>query len=235
MSALADHTGHRQRVKTEFRARGIEGWPDHRVLELLLFYALPQGDVNGLAHELIDRFGSLAGVLDASVTELCRVKGVSEHTALLLKLVPALGGRYMEERSSPGRIIRAPHEAAELLSPYFYGARNEMVYILCLDGKHKVLGVRKVSEGSISASEINIRRIAEEAMSLRAAGLYLAHNHISNIALPSAADWQSTDTVRAALSAVGLTLLDHLIFVDGDVISLRESQRGNRRPVYQLL
>ncbi len=235
MSALADHTGHRQRVKTEFRARGIEGWPDHRVLELLLFYALPQGDVNGLAHELIDRFGSLAGVLDASAVELCRVKGVSEHTALLLKLIPALGGRYMEERSSPGRIIRTPHEAGEFLSPYFYGARNEMVYILCLDGKHKVLGVRKISEGSISASEFNIRRIAEEAMSLRASGLYLAHNHISNIALPSAADWQSTDTVRAALNAVGLTLLDHLIVVDGDVISLRESQRGNRRPVYQLL
>ena len=59
------HTGHRQRVKDEFSARGLAGWPDHRVLELLLYYAIPQGDVNDLAHELIDRFGSLSGVLDA--------------------------------------------------------------------------------------------------------------------------------------------------------------------------
>ena len=51
------HTGHRQRVKDEFSARGLAGWPDHRVLELLLYYAIPQGDVNGLAHELVERFG----------------------------------------------------------------------------------------------------------------------------------------------------------------------------------
>ncbi len=235
MNVLADHSGHRKRVKTEFLARGLEGWPDHRVLELLLFYALPQGDVNPLAHELIERFGSLSGVLDAPVAELCRVKGVSEHTAALLKLIPALGGRYLADRSSPGQIIHTPEEASEILKPYFYGAANEMVYILCLDGKHKVLGVRKVSEGCIYSSEINIRRIAEEAMSLRAAAIYLAHNHVSNIALPSGADWQATDTVRAALAALQLTLIDHLIFVDGDMVSLNQSRQGRKRPVYQLL
>ena len=91
---MSIHAGHRSRVKTEFLARGLEGWPDHRVLELLLFYAIPQGDVNALAHELIDRFGSLAGVLDASADELQKVPGVGEHTAVLLRLIPALGGRY---------------------------------------------------------------------------------------------------------------------------------------------
>ena len=76
------HTGHRERMKAEFLARGLEGWPDHRVLELLLFYTIPQGDVNDLAHELVERFGSLAGVLDASVEELKKVKGVGDHTAV---------------------------------------------------------------------------------------------------------------------------------------------------------
>ena len=72
----AIHTGHRGRVKEEFLTRGIEGWPDHRVLELLLYYAIPQRDTNGLAHELIDRFGSLDGVLDALPEELMKVPGV---------------------------------------------------------------------------------------------------------------------------------------------------------------
>jgi len=228
------HTGHRSRMKTEFLARGLEGWPDHRVLELLLFYAIPQGDVNALAHELIDRFGSLAGVLDASADELKKVPGVGEHTAVLLRLIAAVGGRYLEGRSSMGRIVNGPETAAAILSPYFFGARNEMVYILCLDGKRKALGVRKVSEGSIHASDINIRRIAEEAMGLRAASIYLAHNHVSNLAFPSAADWQSTDVIRAALAGVGLELIDHIIFVDGDAVSLSQSEQAGQRPLYQL-
>lgn len=232
---MSIHAGHRSRVKTEFLARGLEGWPDHRVLELLLFYAIPQGDVNDLAHALIDRFGSLAGVLDASADELKKVPGVGEHTAVLLRLIPAIGGRYVEDRGSMGRIVRTTDEAATVLRPCFEGARNEMVYILCLDGKGKLLGVRKVSEGSIFASDINIRRIAEEAMGLRAAAIYLAHNHISNLAFPSAADWQATDVIRAALAPLGLELIDHIIFVDGDAVSLGQSEGGGRRPVYQLI
>ena len=229
------HSGHRQRVKDEFRARGLEGWPDHRVLELLLFYAIPQGDVNGLAHDLIDRFGSLAGVLDASEDELRKVPGVGEHTSLLIQLIPAVGARYREQRSDLGELVQTPREAAALLEPYFFGARNEMVYILCLDGKCKLLGIRKVSEGSIYASDINIRRIVEEAMGLRAAAIYLAHNHVNNLAFPSAEDWQATDVIRAALAPVGLNLIDHLVFVDGDAVSLNQSERNGRRPVYQLM
>ena len=232
---MSIHAGHRSRVKTEFLTRGLEGWPDHRVLELLLFYAIPQGDVNALAHELIDRFGSLTGVLDASADELKKVPGVGEHTAVLLRLIPALDGRYQEQRSSFDRLVDTPEEAAAVLAPYFYGARNEMVYILCLDSKRKLLGVRKVSEGSIYASDINIRRIAEEAMGLRASALYLAHNHISNLAFPSPADWEATDVIRTALAPVGLELVEHLIFVDGDAVSLKQSEQGGKRPVYQLL
>ena len=98
--------------------RGLEGWPDHRILELLLYFAIPQRDVNSLAHELVERFGSLSGVLDASVDELKKVPGVGEHTATLLQLIPALGGRYVEQRSSPGEIIDSPERAVELLAPY---------------------------------------------------------------------------------------------------------------------
>lgn len=232
---MSIHTGHRERVKKEFLTRGLEGWPDHRILELLLYFAIPQRDVNSLAHELVERFGSLSGVLDASVDELKKVPGVGEHTTTLLQLIPALGRRYVEQRSSPGEIIDSPERAVELLAPYFYGSHREMVYILCLDSKRKALGVRKVSEGSIYAADVNIRRINEEAMGLRASGIYLAHNHVSNLAFPSPADWQTTDVIRAALAGVGLELIDHLVFVDGDAVSLEQSQREGHRPVYQLL
>lgn len=218
------HTGHRERMKAEFLARGLEGWPDHRVLELLLFYTIPQGDVNDLAHELVEQFGSLAGVMDASVEELKKVKGVGDHTAVFLRMLPAVLGRYQGSRARLSAIINDSDDAYAWLEPYFFGARNELVYVLCLDGKRQVLGVRKVAEGSIELAEVNTRRIAEEAMGLRAAQIYVAHNHVSNLAIPSQADWLTTDTLRVSLRPIGIELIDHLVFVDGDMVSMKDSK-----------
>ena len=157
--------------------------------------------------------------------ELCRIKGVRDHTATLLKLIPALSGRYVGSRSAVRAVIHTAQDAFIELEPYFYGAANEMSYALCLDGKNQVLGVRKLSEGCIDATSVNIRRITEVAMALRASKVYLAHNHLSNIALPSKADMNSTMVIRTALAGVGVELVDHLVFVDGDMVSMRESQR----------
>ena len=223
-----NHSGHRSRVKKEFLARGLEGWPAHRVLEMLLFYAIPQGDVNALAHALIERFGSLSGVFDATVEDLKSVPGVGEHTAVLIKLMPAIGQAYVADRSGKGTLVRNRVDAAEILRPYFFGARNELMYILCLDGKGKLLGVRKVADGTIDAAEINIRRLVEEALSLRAAAIYVAHNHVSNLALPSSADWVTTDRLRELLLGMGIMLKDHLIFVDDDFVSIAASNSRYR-------
>jgi len=226
----AIHTGHRGRMKQEFLAQGLDGWPDHRVLELLLFYAIPQGDVNPLAHELIDRFGSLERVLDALPDVLMQVPGLGEHTVTFLKLLPAVLGRYAAERTYPGELIQTVEDAGRVLAPYFYGARNEMVYILCLDSKEKLLAVRKLSEGNLNSSEVTIRRAAEECMALRATYCYLAHNHVSGIALPSPADMNATDVVQAALSPLGVQIVDHLVFAEGEIVSLRQSRdTGVRR------
>ena len=93
------HDGHRRRLKTEFLIRP-DAFPDHKVLELLLFYANPRADTNPLAHALIERFGSLTGVLDATPDELCKVPGIGEHASVLLKAVKELGGRYLAGRTS---------------------------------------------------------------------------------------------------------------------------------------
>ena len=123
------HKGHRARVKEEFFARGLSGMADHRALELLLFYAIPQGDVNPLAHRLIDTFGSLAGVFNATIDQLTAVKGIGEHAACLIKLITALGARYQADRSQLGDILTTTVQLGEYLSPEFFGQRNEITVI----------------------------------------------------------------------------------------------------------
>ena len=231
----AVHTGQRLRVRQEFLTRGTEGWPDHRMLELILFYAIPQGDVNPLAHELIDRFGSLDRVLDALPEELMKVPGIGEYSATLLKVFPAVLGRYMAGRTGPGELVHTVREAGHVLAPHLYGVRNEMAFILCLDAKEKVLGVRKLSEGNNLNSDVTIRRAAEECMALQATFCYLAHNHVSGVALPSPEDMNTTNVVRAALEPLGVRLIDHLVFVDGDMVSTQQSSDSGRTGGFRLI
>src|SRR5699024_10672430 len=89
MSEHNVHRQHRERVKSRFLAEGMDHMPPHNALELLLFYAIPQGDVNGLAHRLIERFGSYSAVIDAPYEQLLEVDGIGPHAATLLKLLPA--------------------------------------------------------------------------------------------------------------------------------------------------
>ena len=112
--------------------------------------------------------------------------------------------------------------------PCFFGARNEMLCLLCLDGKHKVLGIRRLGEGNVNAVSITTRLIAEAALSLNASAVVLAHNHVSGIALPSDEDVATTNSLAPILSTLGIDLTDHLIFVDDDMVALRDS--GFYRP-----
>ena len=217
------HDGHRKRLKTQFLIHG-EDFHDHQLLELLLCYAIPQGDVNGLAHALLDQFGSLAGVFDALPPSLTRVDGVGEHTAVLLKLIPKLAGRYSTIRSSPGDILASSRAARDYLLPYFQtGPRNEMVYLVCMDAKYKVLGCHKLGEGTVNAADITPRRVVELALAHNASAVLLAHNHVSGLALPSNADLMTTQQLHAILRSVDVELLDHLIFTDDDMVSLKDS------------
>ena len=219
---MADHSGHRDRLRGEFLARS-ESFPDHKVLELLLFYALPRQDTNPISHDLLERFGSLEGVLDAPPEALAQVKGVGDRSAVLFKAVKELARRYAAGRSRIGNLITTNYAAYEILHPLFFGARNERVYLLCLDGKKKLLGCAKLGEGNVNAAEVTPRGVVETALNHNAARVILAHNHVSGLALPSDEDKATTLYLQTLLSQVGVLLDDHLIFVDDDMVSLKDS------------
>lgn len=217
------HTGHRQRMKEEFLAGGLKGWPDHRVLELLLFFSRVQGDTNPLAHALIDRFGSLTGVFHATHEQLMTVKGVGENTATLIQLVLAVAARYLHERTDLTHIYQTSGQFQKLLEDNFLGARNERVYMVCLDAKYKKIASFMLGEGIADAASITTRKVMETALSCNASIVVLAHNHVSGLAIPSTEDIVTTRHLKTSLRQVGILLYDHFIFADGDMTSMRDS------------
>lgn len=217
------HDGHRQRLKDRFLREGLDNFDELYVLELLLYYAIPRKDTNPIAHALLDHFGSLTAVFEATVEELEQVSGVGRNTATFLSLIPQTGRYYQIKRSEPGAILRTINQCGRFLVPYFYGRENETVFLLCLDAKCKVLGCKMVGEGSVNSANIPIRRVVEIALNTNATTVVLAHNHPSGLAIPSDDDVQTTLRLARAMAAVEIHLADHIVVADNDFVSMVQS------------
>lgn len=220
---MSIHSGHRQRLMDRFRQDGLDGFNSYQVLELLLFFAIPRKDTNELSHHLIDRFGSVSRVLDASLEELMEVPGVGLNTATMLRLVKEAGRFYQVDSAQNHKFVKDMDDCARYLIPYFMGRQLETVYLLCLNANCKVLSCRLVAEGEINAAVISPRRVVELALTEKASSVVLAHNHPSGVAIPSREDVAVTRRLAEALAAVDVVLVDHLIVADDDYVSLSQS------------
>ena len=135
----------------------------------------------------------------------------------------AVNRYYMKNRAADTKILLSMEACGRFMMPYFQSLQNETVYLLCLDAKCKVLGCKKVGEGSVNSASISIRRIVETALNANAVSVVLAHNHPSGVAVPSPEDIQTTKRLGRALQAVEIILVDHLVFSDDDFVSIAQS------------
>ncbi len=216
------HAGHRKRLKNRFLTEGLDSFSDLHALELLLFFVVPRKDTNPIAHGLLERFGSLRGVMDARKEDLEEVSGIGENAALLLRLIPALVRKYRMDSFAGDTILLRTQESGDFLIPRFSSAREEEVHLLSLDAKGKVLDCRRIHKGSVNTVGVSVRKVVETALNTGASSVILAHNHPSGLALPSEEDKATTRLVQQALKPVGVTLADHIIVAGEDFVSLRD-------------
>ncbi len=220
------HKDHRSRVKARFMSEGLGSFAEHNVLELLLFYAIPQKDTNELAHALLDRFGNIAGVLDADPVALMEVNGIGEHAVTLLKLMPQLAGRYYAECEVPEGSAATADTLGRMFVTKYLGETNEVVYLTMLDNSMRIIDTVRVFNGSVNSAHITPRMIVEPCMVRKAATAVIAHNHPGGIAVPSSEDMQTTGNLEIALKSVGIPLLEHYIIAEGKYLPLMYRMNG---------
>ena len=217
------HKGHRKTLKKKFIENGLDVFEPHEALELYLYYAIPRKDTNPLAHKLIDRFVTLAGVCDAPIDELMEDFGLTENTAVLLKLLPEMARLYNESKLLNDNAIDLD-TIGDLIKSKFIGRTEEVVVLLLGDAKGKIIFFDVVAKGSVNSSDMPIRKIVDLAIRHNARLAFIAHNHPSGNALPSKNDLATTDALKFTLNTVGVRLFDHFIVTDDDYVSLRESE-----------
>ena len=221
MSTL--HDGHRSRTKQQFAEHGGEGMNDIHFLEMLLYYAIPRSDTNELAHALLERYGSIRGVLDAEGSDMQQIRGVGEGTALYLQAVREALRRYMTSPLRETAFICSSADAGRYFVPILQYETEEKVYLMCLNGRGGLISCGQIASGTLNTVNVSIRRIVDETVRRRCATAVLAHNHPGGFAIPSVEDRSFTQELKRALALMDVRLMDHIIVADGDYVSFAQS------------
>ena len=206
------HRGHRERMRKRFAENGGRDLEDHELLELLLYYVIPRADTNKLAHNLLNEFGSFREVLNADPARIEQVVGAGKATATFLSVLFAVKKRADTQKYSRRRFVAdSIHSVGNYLVDYFSDSHDEEICMMMLDNSLKLIGFKTVSCGSVNSVSLDVRAMTKFAVVANATYVILAHNHPSGKADPSPEDKQLTTEAQAALDAVGITLIDHIV------------------------
>jgi DNA repair protein RadC len=222
MTDKPHYWGHRERLREKFQKAGAEGLHDYELLELLLTYAIPRKDVKEPAKMLIQRFGGLAGVLDANPKELEEIKGLGRNSATLIRLVKDLCGAYLAEQMRHKDVLSSSQAVVDFARVKLASLPHEAFMVIYLNTKNEVIEHEIIHEGTVDRAVVYPRKIIESALTHHAVGLILVHNHPSGHPEPSEEDKRLTRAVIEAARTVDIRVLDHIVVGRDSYVSFSE-------------
>lgn len=213
---------HRQRLKKKFIESGTDAFHDYEALELLLTYAIPQKDLKPLAKDLLREYGSIKGVIDADISSLEKINGISAHTAILIKLVKEIGALYLKEKAKEKPQITCTKELLNYCKTYMGGLKDEQFCVIYLDAQNRITDIEAIEEGIVNQAVVYPRKVLENALKQKASAIIMVHNHPSGHVKPSDADIRLTKTIQETAKVLDILVHDHVIIGENRFFSFRE-------------
>lgn len=219
MEAKKHYHGHRERLRERLE-NAPDKLRDYEILELLLGKVLTRKDTKPLAKELLFRFQSIRGVLDAKPAELRSVPGFGPALVSFWQLLRELLARHAESPVRLREVMSSPEAVAAMARSRLAGHEHEETWVAYVDTQNRLIAWEQNSKGSIDQASIYPRDIIERALLLKASGFILVHNHPGGSSKPSGADLQITDHIKRSAQTMSLRFLDHIIVTDSEHFSL---------------
>lgn len=211
------HEGHRQRMYDKL-AKG-DSLYDHEVLEMLLFNGIPRANTNPIAHALLDSFGSLAGVFNASIEQLMTVKGVGENVALYIKCNAEVYRRINPVNAGVA-VLKTYADFKTFATVRMRGRQEEVLEFYFLEKNGKVKRIYSYTDTDRSKVEVDTDKITEILAAEKPYGVLVAHNHLSGNSSPSISDDRFTKELCLLCNINNAVLYDHCIYAaDNNVYS----------------
>lgn len=205
------HKQHRKRHKRRFLETNGAGFQDHELIEMMLYYAIPRKNTNGIAHALCERFGTIEKMADASIDELKLVDGIGDNSAILIKLILLMAQRYIDEKSKESKRIDTLEKAVAYGRNRIFGSSKELVYATFVDNSLNVIDTSLVAIGAIDEVKPLVRNIISLCLFKSACAVILFHNHPRGGIEASEADINFTSLLERELDMLGINLVEHII------------------------
>ena len=217
--------GHRNRILERYEKNGIDAFHDYEILELFLTVIIPRKDVKPLAKELMAKYKTINGVLNAPQRELEETDGLGKRSVSLIKFIKDMQGFCLKEKITRQEFkIKDKNDIAQYLSFNFGNLREEYLILILLDSQNAVISAEIAAKGSAAKCPIQPRKLFDRALQLKAASVIIAHNHPANSPNPSQQDWNLTQKIADAGETLEIPLIDHVIIAGNNVLSMRENQ-----------
>jgi DNA repair protein RadC len=211
-----------ERPRERLKRQGPEALTTAELVAILLGSGIQGKSVLMLAQELVNRFGSLRALSEATIAELREVKGLGEAKAIQLKAAFSLGAKAASQINPPKFKISNPVHAYNLLKEELECEKREIFICILQDAKGYVISHEVVSIGSLTESMVHPREVFYPAIRHKAASIILAHNHPSGDPTPSESDYQTTKALVNASHLISIPIHDHIIIGLGRYVSLRQ-------------
>ncbi|MBW1765350.1 MAG: DNA repair protein RadC [Deltaproteobacteria bacterium] len=214
--------GHRQRLREKFEEGGLERFTDEEVVEFLLTIGTPRKDVKITARQALKEFGSLSGVISASVDELKKIDGIGIKNALYLNLIHQTAGRYLRDRAAKMPYFSSAKAIFDYLFHSMRDLRREVFRVLYLNRQNELIMDQDLFLGSLTGSAVYPREVVTQALENRAAAMVFVHNHPSGNSAPSPEDKKLTRDLVFSAHLLSIQVLDHVIIGNNKYFSFAD-------------
>lgn len=213
-------------LRVQANREGIGSLQNIELLALILHNGNVGEDVMALAEYVVQHFGSLEGLAQASLDELTQISGIGPGLATRLQAALMLGQRISLFQAEDHPVIRRPSDVVRLIERHLTTLPQEQLIVVLLDTQNRVTSLETVYIGSLNTTVVRVAEIFRPAILQNSAGLILAHNHPSGDATPSDDDVKLTQDAVAAGKLLDIAILDHLVIGRGEWVSMRERGLG---------
>lgn len=219
------HAGHRTRVLNSYAQIELSALSPHQVLEFILFYVFPRGDVNPLAHRLLSRFGTIQNVLDASPTDLAKVYGINRKSALMISGFTKIFDYYISSKLSRKRALATPNDVFDYCEELLRFKPRETMFAIALDAKRQIIAKREMGETARDLVAVDTHEIFDFANESKAANIIFCHSHPDGHCDPSQNDILGNDIIKTIVSCMGVGFVDHIIIGDDGIYSMENNKK----------